>query len=120
MAFRASGRNGIGFAGRGAIQHCRREGGHERPWCDVDARTLVCGGRWLSRTEARGFAEGSTGSCSTSLRQVSQRGSRARDGKRNGALSAGGVEWEAGDVDSRTAVGRREHGLLSLAQRRAL
>ena len=48
------------------------------------------------------------------------RGERARDGKRNEAPSAGGVEWDAGDVDSRTAVGRREHGVLSLAQRRAL
>ena len=78
------------------------------------------GGRWLSRTQARRFAERSTGSCSTSLRQVNGRGTRARDAKRNGALSAGEVEWKADDADSRTAVGRREHGVLSLAQRRAL
>lgn len=54
------------------------------------------------------------------LQHFPLRGERAGDGKRNEAPSAGGVEWEAGDVDRRTAACRREHGVLSLAQRRVL
>jgi hypothetical protein len=58
------------------------------------------------------------------LQHFASTGERARDasgdGKGNGALSAGGVEWEADEADSRTAVGRREHGVLSLARRHAV
>jgi hypothetical protein len=47
-------------------------------------------------------------------------GARARDasgdGKSNGPLSAGRVEWEADDVGCRTAVGRGEQGLRLLAR----
>ncbi len=91
-ALRASGRNGIDFGRQGAIQHCGREGGHGHPWCDMDARTVVCGGRWLPGTAARRFAEDSTGCCSTSLREADCARDASGDGKRNGALSAGGVE----------------------------
>jgi hypothetical protein len=42
------------------------------------------------------------------------------DSKGNGPLSAGEVEWEADDADRRTAVGRREQGVMSLGQRRAV
>ncbi|MBM4028133.1 MAG: hypothetical protein FJ280_22475 [Planctomycetes bacterium] len=82
----------------------------------MDARTVLCSGQWLS-------ADGSTtvrGGLDCILQHFASTGERARDGKRNGALPAGGVESEAGDADSRTAVGRRERGVLSLAQRRAL
>ena len=68
-------------------------------------------------------ADGSTtvrGRLDWILQHFASTGERARDAKRSGALSAGGVESEAGDADSRTAVGRREHGVLSLAQGRAL
>ena len=55
------------------------------------------------------------------LQHFASTGERASgDGKGNGPLSAGGVEWEADDADSRTAVGRREHDVMSLAQRRAV
>jgi hypothetical protein len=76
-AISVSGRNGIGFGRRGATQHGRREGGHGHRGCDVDARTVVYCGRWLSRTEARRFAEGSNGCFSTSLRQANVRRTRA-------------------------------------------
>ena len=46
-------------------------------WAWVDEQ-LVCGGRWLSRTEARRFAEDSAGGCHTSLRQVNERGTARR------------------------------------------
>jgi len=38
---------------------------------------VASGGRWLPRTEARRFAEGSTGCCGTSLREANERGTRA-------------------------------------------
>jgi len=57
---------------------------------------MATGGRWLPRTEARWFAEGSTGCCGTSLREANERRTRARnasgDGERNGPLSADAVE----------------------------
>jgi hypothetical protein len=72
-------------------------------------------------------ADGSTmvrGRLERMLPHFASRGEGARDasgdGERDGPLSAGAVEWETDDADSRMAVGRREHGVVSPAQRLAV
>jgi hypothetical protein len=93
-----------------------------RTWASLVRR----GRKHSSRRRSMVAADGSTtvrGRLDRRLQHFASTGERAWDasggGKSNGPLSAGGVEREADDAGSHTAVGRREQGLLPRARPRA-
>jgi hypothetical protein len=117
MALRASGSKGIGLGWQGSDSALAPR---MRTWASL----VRCGRTNSCLRRAMVAGDGSTtvrGRLARRLQHFASTGERASgNGKGNGSLSAGGVKREADDADSRTAVGWREHGLISLAQRRAV
>lgn len=87
------------------VRRGRKHSGRRRSMVAADGRTMVRGR--LDRMRQHFALTGE------------RAGDASGDDKSNGPLSAGRIEREADDAGSRTAVGRREQGLLSRARPRA-